>query len=302
MQHSKEWHELRRKGITGSDVGIIIGVSKWSSPLELYMRKLDMLHEQEMTKRMYYGNRLESFIAEEYSIASNNKVTIEENTLVHKDNPLMIGNIDRWIGDKEAILECKNVGMFAKDEWGEQYTDQIPDVYKCQIAWYVAICDVPYAELAAFGSGNELRIYRYERDLDFERSIIEACMGFWHNHIVKQIPPQQGSSSDFNKLYPIDDGSSLLVTDEQVELIQQLKELQDYKKELAVAMEDIQTTLQSQLGDSTFLVDTYDNVLVTWKTAAETKRLDSAKLKEENPDIYKKYIKVTDGIRRFLLK
>ena len=31
------WHELRRKGIGGSDVAPIAGISRWKSPVEVWI-------------------------------------------------------------------------------------------------------------------------------------------------------------------------------------------------------------------------------------------------------------------------
>ena len=48
---------------------------------------------------------------------------------------------------------------------------------------------------------------------------------------------------------------------------------------------------------------TYDGeILATWKSTAAGKRFDTEAFKKDNPELYAKYLKVTDGCRRFLIK
>ena len=303
MNHPQEWYDLRRSGITGSDIGAIINVSKFKSPMSVYIDKLQLTDiEEPMNDAMHFGNLLEDIVAEEYSRRSGNKVMIEPETLRHPDYPLMLGNIDRWIGNKDAVLECKTTGFFNKDDWGPEGTDIVPATYLTQVAWYVAICDVPYAELAALAGGNQFRIYRYERNKEFEEKLIEIAHQFWENHILAQVPPDDGTIYDIAKLYPRDNGKKMVADGADLDKLIELRELKGYKKELDQRIKDLQADIQAQMKDFSYIVDQHDNVLASWRLSNPRSRFDSNALKEDHPDLYEKYLQDIRATRTFLIK
>ena len=97
---------------------------------------------------MRWGTLLEDAIAKAYSQDTGLTVSEEPNVLYHPEYPFLGANIDRWVGDKEYILECKTAGFTKGKEWGEVGSDQIPESYLVQVAYYGAICDVPKVDIA----------------------------------------------------------------------------------------------------------------------------------------------------------
>src|SRR5258708_12583584 len=57
-----DWHEARRKGITASEIAVLMGLSPWSSPYALYHRKTGDLPEQEDTTALSLGRYLEHWV------------------------------------------------------------------------------------------------------------------------------------------------------------------------------------------------------------------------------------------------
>jgi len=59
-----EWLEQRRQGIGASDAAVILGLTKWKSPMGLYAEKTGLVPMgQEETDLLEWGNRLEPVIA-----------------------------------------------------------------------------------------------------------------------------------------------------------------------------------------------------------------------------------------------
>src|SRR5271165_7033006 len=56
---SPEWIELRRAYIGASDAPVVMGVSPWRTPLQLWMEKTGMGDSQPVTKAMHRGTVLE---------------------------------------------------------------------------------------------------------------------------------------------------------------------------------------------------------------------------------------------------
>ncbi len=55
----EEWLKLRLKGIGGSDCAAAVGMSRWKSPLEVFMEKTGRKAQVEETEKMYWGRTLE---------------------------------------------------------------------------------------------------------------------------------------------------------------------------------------------------------------------------------------------------
>ena len=109
------------------------------------------------------GHLAEELIAREYVATLNVKVRRQKELIRHREYPFLAVNIDRWVGDKEYILECKTVNSFADKKWGDEYTDQIPKEYLCQVAYYAAITGVPKVDIACLSGGVNFRIYTYKK-------------------------------------------------------------------------------------------------------------------------------------------
>ena len=58
VQGSPEWHEHRRKYRNASETPVILGLSPWQTPYQLWQLKLGLV-EQEVTAAMRHGSELE---------------------------------------------------------------------------------------------------------------------------------------------------------------------------------------------------------------------------------------------------
>src|SRR5690606_31410808 len=59
-----EWHELRREGVTASEIPVILGLSTWESPWSLWHRKRGLLDDTPAGESAYWGRHLEDAIAD----------------------------------------------------------------------------------------------------------------------------------------------------------------------------------------------------------------------------------------------
>src|SRR5262252_1759140 len=91
-----EWLELRRSGVTASDLPVIMGLVSWDSPWALWHRKRGLLPEQEQTDRMRLGSWLENHIAAEFSGISRGHVA-PSGLWQNADRPWQLATPDRVI-------------------------------------------------------------------------------------------------------------------------------------------------------------------------------------------------------------
>ena len=81
----EEWRERRKAGIGGSDVGIILGMSKYMSAFELFYNKIGSFvekketEESEITKEI--GTRLEDLVADIFQRKYPSIQVVEDNTM-----------------------------------------------------------------------------------------------------------------------------------------------------------------------------------------------------------------------------
>ena len=63
----EEWLEYRKRGIGGSDAAVVCGISRYKSPVELWMEKTDQMPYQEAGEAAYWGTQLESLVRDEFT-------------------------------------------------------------------------------------------------------------------------------------------------------------------------------------------------------------------------------------------
>lgn len=298
----QEWLKERKTYIGGSDLGSICGVNKYKTPLDVYLEKTSDSVEEIDNQYTHWGNILEGVIAKEYARVTGNKVVEPIGTLRHKEHEFLGANVDYFVNGGEFILECKTASIRVADEWGEAGTDQIPDSYKCQVAYYAAIADVPKVDIAVLIGGNDFRIYTYHRNKDLETKLLQVAVNFWHNHIVKNNPPEASNLQDLENLYPSSNGMEVTISDEVLQDVQRLNELKEHAKSVDEEVKALQESIKKYMKDNEILVDSSGHVFATWKTGKARIALDTKKLQAEHQGIYQQYLHECKAPRTFRLK
>lgn len=85
-----DWLKERQKGIGGSDVAAILGVSAYRTPLDVFMDKTSEITEDKSpSEAAYWGTTLEDIVAQEFSRRTGLKV--------QRVNQSLVSNLDRYI-------------------------------------------------------------------------------------------------------------------------------------------------------------------------------------------------------------
>lgn len=263
---TEEQRQQRMLGIGGSDMPIILGLSRYKTPYQLYLEKKGIVSTgDEMTPVQYWGNRLEEVIRDEFS--KRNKVTIETpDTLVHPILNFMRANVDGYIVEWDAVLEVKCSSQFMANEWGEDFSDAIPMAYLVQVAHYCFVMNAKEAHIAVLIGGNDYRQYKYVRDVELEKSIIESASSFW-DAVQKDLPPPAVNQIDLKLMYPRhNQGKQINLSDDIYTQFNKLTEVKAKMKELQEIEEESRFKIMEHMKDGECLVDNEGKPLVTWKT------------------------------------
>lgn len=157
-----EWLEARRKGVTASEIAVIMGLSPYSSPYALYHQKLGILPADGDQAVFERGRVLEPYVAEKFAAAHLEFLVMGDGRqlFAHSERPWQLATPDRELVSYDvepetggtipigtvAVLECKTDA--GSDEWGEPGTDEIPVHYRCQALWQMDVMGVPTAHVS----------------------------------------------------------------------------------------------------------------------------------------------------------
>src|SRR5437016_1868041 len=169
IEKNKQWLKDRKNYIGGSDIATICHETSAIykneeynyTPLDLYNDKIspEIKAEPENTSKpdnlidpARMGLLLEPVVADIYCSITGNTTTEESAPIRHPEYPFIAVNIDRWVNNKEFILECKALGFLQLSKWGDPKDFEFPNRYKCQVAYQAAVCEaagynVPKVEL-----------------------------------------------------------------------------------------------------------------------------------------------------------
>jgi putative phage-type endonuclease len=298
----------RTKYIGGSDIGAILGLSRFKTPLEVWMEKTGKETKKTDSLPLRFGSFAEAFVASEYSRATGFDLLHDESIYIHPQHSYMSAHIDRFIlADADAltptrILECKTANPFSSSDWGEVGSDQVPMSYLCQCIWYMAITGIEKTDLAVLFGNSDFRIYEIARDQELEALVITKASTFWDEHVLKDIPPPVQSEADCQNLFSKGDpAKSIEAGQDTLELTKRLRLL---NSEIDVREEEISSikqTIMSQMGEAELL--TYQGrTLASWKAPKPSFRLDSKRFEQEHPEIASNYKIPVQNIRRLVIK
>lgn len=287
----QQWLEVRRKGIGGSDAAAIAGLNKWKSPVAVYMEKIgEVPLIEEENESMYWGNVLEEVVAQEFSKRTGLKIRRRNAILRHSEYPFMLANVDRLIVGKREGLECKTASEYMKSEWEG---DDIPTAYLLQCQHYMAVTGYEAWWIAVLVGGNKFIYKRIERDDELIDYLIQIEKNFWENHVIPRVPPKFDGSDASTKLlkamYPESEPDSEIELDQEVDtLIDAIEQIKQELKQLEEQKNEYENRIKAKLGE--FERGVVNGRTVTWKTVNSTK-LDTQRLRKENPEIFEKYAK-----------
>ena len=255
----------RKLGIGGSDMPIIMGLSSYKTPYQLYLEKTgELTKHDEMTELQYWGHQLEEVIRNEF--AKRNNVVVETpDTLVHPFHTFLRANIDGFIPSLNAVLEVKCSSGFMSHNWGEDGSDVIPLQYLVQVAHYCAVTNADCAYIAVLIGGNDYREFKYVRDMAIENKVIEEARKFW-KCVQDRTPPEPINQIDLRLMYPKHDPEKTITIEPDV--AEQLTTLVDTRfkiKALSEVEEKYKFNIMQFMQDAECLVDGEGKPIVSWK-------------------------------------
>jgi putative phage-type endonuclease len=316
MLNNQDFTHNRSAFLGGSDIGAVLGVSKYRSTMDVWLEKTGKQVDRNDSFALRFGSFAESFIADEYGLITGEKLADHPQGLIHPKHSFCVGHIDRFILDQpnmplfradgllnaKKLLECKTANYFSQADWGEPGSDAIPLPYLCQCLWYMGITNLPEIDVAVLLGGSDLRIYTITRDLELETLLFEKAAFFWTENVQKDIPPKPQSIDDCQALFQrACVGKSIEANHETVALVQQLKTLEAQAQGEKEQIDQIKKRLMETMADAEVLTY-FGKPIITWRAPKPSYRIDTKRLCLEHPELVKAYQNPIQSGRRFVVK
>lgn len=322
-----EWLAWRRKGIGGSDVAAILGISPWRTARDLYDDKLGIVSAQDdsgIWVALEMGHLLEDLVARIFSKKTGYPVFQIKKMFRNPMHPCMLADVDYFVclpDGSTAILEIKTTNYNARGHWWDGGMPVVPPYYESQGRHYMAVMDLDRVFFCCLYGNNEdeVEIREMFRDLDYEHEMVFLEETFWNDHVLTRVPPPYTEDGELvlaSLQRRFGAGDETLPQQQlgsaETEALQKYLQFQEQKKALSAQVKEIDRTLKRLQGQI------FASMGACWTAGCqdeETQYLVSCpairrpmigkdaleRLRRNHPEIYSEYVTVSES-RRFNVK
>jgi len=296
-----EWLENRKKGVGGSEIASICGLSKWATPKDVWDSKLGNVPvSDEMTTAQLFGTLAEPIIVEMFERKTGLHVTTGCDQVTDANYHYMLANVDGIIASEGCIFEAKTASAFMAGDWGTEDTEEIPIGYYLQVQHYMGVLNMNKAYVAVLIGNADFRVYTIQRDDTVIKRIRLACKTFWEDFVEKKVQPPLTVDETISEACNVIQGAIIHTTPLVEVALSDLKELKAQEKVLKADIKDQENIVKAHIGENEILVNADGGTLATWKQSVSN-RFDSKVFKSDNPETYNQYC-FESASRRFLVK
>lgn len=293
-----EWLAYRSEKfvIGGSNIGVILGLSDYCTPLQLWIEWRDRA-EKPIRDAQYRGRFMEDGIARWFTQQTGLKV-------VKRSAEIAVFRNDKYpdyvqvAPDREIFKEGTNLSgrplLEIKDtaryvDFDE--ADSIPSEWFLQCQFEAAVCERPGTYLAVNDGSKTLKSRLILPDPAYVDECIRTACEWVEKHIIGGVQPEPINGRDVQLLHPESEKGIIKVGDKAMQLYEQAL---IYKRN-AAEMERKYDALKDQISamfDSRDTLEANGKVIATYKSQG-VKSFDIERFRAEHPDLAEEYTKKT---------
>ncbi len=288
---NRQWLKKRKEGIGGSDAAAILGLSKYATPLSVWLEKTGQVEPEDVSDKppVYWGRVLEDVVAKEYAKRHPDiKVRRLNAMLFSKEHPFMFASVDRVITDsqgRKGILEIKTADKNLTKDWEEG----MPLYYLPQPIHYLAVTGYEFYSVAVLIGGNNYKDFNYERDESDIDTLVKSEENFWHLVETKTMPDIVSADSGIlHEAYPDPTADYLKALDSDIPEIAQYEAICEQINACKEEKDRLAANIKKRIGGNRGVCTPTKKI--TW-VRSESTRFATKEFKEQNPDEYVKYLK-----------
>lgn len=313
--------------IGGSTVAKILGVSPFGSKMETWVEKSgakEIKYPKEKNATILAtGHQLEEWVALSFlRVAKEEGIKVEKmwndtNMYNHPFSKFALANLDRRIlvNGENGILECKTSSNWdsIKKYWQKGIC---PPYYEYQCRFYMAIMNLSYCYIiCCWGMApKDCSVIKIERDLEVEAIMMAECAEFVECCELGEEPGIETENlEELNKFYTrlygeIEEDAPPVELPDTPEVLSIIQSVQDIFERKEKKEKELEAVLQEEAkivaklvkytgGETTYATFREDDdTVISIKLKLPMKRagFDETALKENEPEVYKNYLKVEE--------
>jgi len=229
-QNSDQWLEWRRKGLGASDAPIVMGVSPWKTPFQLWEEKLGIKGNDGGNWATQRGHEFEPKAKAWFEMMMN--MDFPDTLAVHEKYEWLRASLDGYNKDANIFIEIKYCG---KEDFENALKGIVPEKYIPQVQDQFLVTG---AEKGYYVCTDGERYCFIELKPDTEyitKELFPKMEAFWNNVLKKKAP-------DFT------DKDQLLITDKKtVALSEKYCKLDERMKKIKLDMEKVKEQLSEKV-------------------------------------------------------
>lgn len=238
--------------IGGSDAAAVMGMSRWTTPIQLWSEKAGVVAPEDISGKfpVRFGTKAEDIVAEFFEEETGLKVKKVKETIYHKTHKFIAVNLDRRVVGEDAFVELKTSNARKKHEWEG---DEIPKEYLIQCQHGLMVTGFAHCYIGVVFGNEEFVWKKIERDDEFIALLEKREVEFWQNFVVPKVMPKQVMAEDtdvLNKIYPYQvEGSEKRLGDEAAVIAQQRQALLQDKAMVVSEIDRCDAQLKAMMGE-----------------------------------------------------
>jgi len=175
QQGTTEWLEMRKNFLGASDAPVVMNMSPWKKPIDLWREKLALISPRTTTGPMLYGKQEEANALEWFN-NNNDYDNFEPCVKFHNKIPYMMASLDGWHHIIEHALEIKCPG---KKDHEIASKNEVPKKYIAQLQHQMEVCEIDWIWYLSYSSTSQY-LFKVERDQKFIDEMLEKEAEFWY--------------------------------------------------------------------------------------------------------------------------
>jgi len=192
---------MRARTIGSSEAAAILGLSPYASAWDVWAEKSSMLKAGGTSEAAELGDAMEGHLVDWAARRLNMVGLARDVVLVHAVHPFLVANADAVGTEKSGErvgIEAKTGGLCGPlvGEWGEEWTDDVPDQYFIQCQFQMACGAFDSVYLPALLGGRGRVMYRIARNDHTIEMMMKDLLRFWSENILGGVAPAMAKPSE----------------------------------------------------------------------------------------------------------
>lgn len=191
QQRSTEWLEMRKNKIGASDAPIIMGLSPWLTPYQLWEQKVGLQGAQAETGAMRRGIEMEDQARDCFERMT--ALTVFPQVMIHPDYDWMMASLDGMDIEQNHIVEIKCAG---REDHQLAKSGKVPEKYYPQLQHQLEVTGLDMVYYFSY-DGSEGVIVEVGRNTRYIWNLVDEERAF--HRCVKDFYPPDLSTRDYQE-------------------------------------------------------------------------------------------------------